>query len=56
MGRCMGFIVLQFYKYHDILKKNYYTARNVYHWDNKTDDEKKEILKISKLYLKYLQK
>lgn len=43
-------------KHHDILKKNYYTARNVYHWDNKTDDEKKEILKISKLYLKYLQK
>lgn len=41
-------------KHYDLLKKNYFTSRNVYHWDNKTNDEKKEILKVAKQYLKYL--
>lgn len=35
-------------------KKIYATARNVYHWDNKTKDEQKRLIKLAKLYIDYL--
>jgi deoxyribodipyrimidine photolyase-related protein len=36
-------------------KKIYATARNVYHWDNKTKDEQKRLIKLAKLYLRWLR-
>jgi deoxyribodipyrimidine photolyase-related protein len=38
----------------DYLRKNYATSRQVKHWDNKTDEEKKELLDIAKSYFKKL--
>lgn len=35
-------------------KKIYATARNVYHWDNKTKKEQDQLIKLAKLYLVYL--
>jgi len=35
-------------------KKIYATARNVYHWDNKTKDEQKRLIKLAKMYIDYL--
>jgi deoxyribodipyrimidine photolyase-like uncharacterized protein len=35
-------------------KKIYATARNVYHWDHKTKDEQKRLIKLAKLYIDYL--
>jgi deoxyribodipyrimidine photolyase-related protein len=35
-------------------KKIYATARNVYHWDNKSKVEQQKLLKLAKLYLDYL--
>jgi deoxyribodipyrimidine photolyase-related protein len=35
-------------------KKIYATARNVYHWDRKTKDEQKRLIKIAKMYITYL--
>ena len=42
------------HKHHAVLKKIYATARNVYHWDNKSTEEKNRLLKLAKLYLDYL--
>lgn len=41
-------------KHYIIFKKIYATSRNTYHWDNKDKEDKKKILKLAKLYLKYL--
>jgi deoxyribodipyrimidine photolyase-related protein len=41
-------------KHYDIFKKIYATARNTYHWDNKSKEEKARLLKLAKLYLEYL--
>ena len=41
-------------KHYDILKKNYFIARNTKHWDNKTTDEKTKLLSLAKKYLKFL--
>ena len=41
-------------KHYTILKKIYATARNVYHWDNKSKEEQNRLLKLAKLYLDYL--
>lgn len=41
-------------KHYDIFKKIYSTARNTYHWDNKSSEEKARLLKLAKLYLEYL--
>jgi deoxyribodipyrimidine photolyase-related protein len=41
-------------KHYAILKKIYATARNVYHWDNKSKEEQNRLLKLAKLYLDYL--
>ena len=38
-------------KNYDILKKNYFTARQVRHYDNKTDDVKQKYKKIATKYL-----
>jgi len=35
-------------------KKIYATARNVYHWDNKSKTEQQKLLKLAKMYLDYL--
>jgi len=35
-------------------KKIYATARNVYHWDRKSKDEQKRLIKIAKMYITYL--
>jgi deoxyribodipyrimidine photolyase-related protein len=35
----------------NIFKKNYAIARQVKHWNNKTDNEQKELLKIAKDYI-----
>ena len=40
--------------HYDIIKNNYFTARNAYHWDKKDDTQKQRLLKIAKMYLKYL--
>ena len=42
------------YKHRTIFKKIYATARNVYHWDNKTKKEKDELIHLANLYLKWL--
>lgn len=34
------------------LKTNYATSRSVYHWDNKSKNEQKELVKIAKKYMK----
>jgi deoxyribodipyrimidine photolyase-related protein len=36
----------------NIFRKNYAIAQQVKHWDNKTEDEKKEIKKLAKEYIK----
>ena len=41
-------------KHYDILKKIYATARNTYHWDNKSKEEQSRLLKLAKLYLEFL--
>lgn len=38
------------------LKKIYATARNVYHWNNKSKEDKNKLLSIAKMYLHYLFK
>ena len=40
--------------HYKIIKSNYFTARNAYHWNKKSNTEKKEIIKLAKLYLKFL--
>lgn len=40
--------------HYDMLKKNYFTARNASHWKNKSISDKKQLLSLAKLYLKYL--
>jgi deoxyribodipyrimidine photolyase-related protein len=42
------------YKNHDMLKKIYATARNVYHWDKKTKKEQDTLLDTAEKYLKFL--
>ena len=39
-------------KHQDYLRKNYATSRQVYHWDKKTDKDKKIILKKANEYFK----
>jgi len=41
-------------KHYTVFKKIYATARNTYHWDNKSKEEKNRLLKLAKLYLDYL--
>ena len=41
-------------RHYDVFKKIYATARNTYHWDNKSKEEKTKLLKLAKLYLQYL--
>ena len=41
-------------KHEKILRKNYAIAQQVKHWDNKNKEEKNELLKIAKDYLKRL--
>ena len=41
-------------KHYNILKKIYATARNTYHWDNKSKEEQKNLLQLAKLYLDFL--
>jgi deoxyribodipyrimidine photolyase-related protein len=41
-------------KHQDILRKNYATAQQVKHWDNKSDNEQKELINNAKTYLKQL--
>jgi deoxyribodipyrimidine photolyase-related protein len=43
------------YKHRTIFKKIYATARNVYHWDNKTKKEKDEFIHLAALYIKWLK-
>ena len=43
------------HKNHDMLKKIYATARNVYHWDKKTKKEQDTLLEIAEEYLKFLR-
>lgn len=38
-------------KHKTLLKKNYATSRSVYHWENKSTKEQKELLTIAKKYL-----
>lgn len=38
-------------KHYKLLKGNYATARQVKHWDDKSEDDKKELLKIAKIYI-----
>ena len=40
------------YKHRNIFKRNYAIAQQVKHWDNKSTNEKKEIIKYAKKYLK----
>ena len=40
--------------HYDMLKKNYATAQQVKHWDNKTKKEQEETLKKAKEYLNNL--
>jgi deoxyribodipyrimidine photolyase-related protein len=42
------------HKNHDMLKKIYATARNVYHWDNKSKSEQDTLLNTANKYLKFL--
>jgi len=35
-------------------KKIYATARNVYHWDNKSKSEQQKLIKLAKMYLNYI--
>jgi deoxyribodipyrimidine photolyase-related protein len=41
-------------KHYEKFKKIYAIARNTYHWDNKSKEEKSRLLKLAKLYLDYL--
>ena len=41
-------------KHKSIFIKNYFIARNVHHWNKKPAKEKKELLDLAKLYIKYL--
>lgn len=41
-------------KHQNILRKNYAVAQQVKHWDNKTDEEQKELLTTAKKYLSEL--
>lgn len=41
-------------KHNKILRTNYATAQMVKHWDNKSDEDKKQIIKIAKKYLNEL--
>jgi len=43
-------------KNQDMLRKIYGTARNVYHWDKKSSEEKNKLLSIAKQYLDFLDK
>ena len=36
------------------LKKNYFMSRNTMHWDNKSNEDKKKILELSKKYIQFL--
>jgi deoxyribodipyrimidine photolyase-related protein len=38
-------------KHQNILRKNYAVAQQVKHWDNKTDEEQKQLLSTAKKYL-----
>lgn len=40
--------------HYEIIKKNYFTARNAYHWKKKNKKQKEELLKLAKMYIKYL--
>jgi deoxyribodipyrimidine photolyase-related protein len=42
------------HKNHEILRKIYATARNVYHWDKKTKKEQDTLLEIANEYLTFL--
>jgi deoxyribodipyrimidine photolyase-related protein len=42
-------------KHKNIFKKNYFLARNVYHWGKKSIKEKNEMLRVAKMYLIYLK-
>jgi deoxyribodipyrimidine photolyase-related protein len=42
------------HKHYTVFKKIYATARNVYHWDNKSKEEQNRLLKLAKLYLDFL--
>jgi deoxyribodipyrimidine photolyase-related protein len=42
------------HKNRDMLKKIYATARNVYHWDNKSKHTQDALLDLAELYLKHL--
>jgi deoxyribodipyrimidine photolyase-related protein len=41
-------------KHHNILRKNYATAPQVKHWDNKTVNEQNKLIEIATNYLKQL--
>lgn len=41
-------------KHYDLIKGNYFTSRNAYHWDKKSEKQKKEMLKTAKLYLDFI--
>jgi deoxyribodipyrimidine photolyase-related protein len=41
-------------KHYKLLSKIYATSRNVYHWNNKSINEKKNIIKLANKYLDYL--
>jgi deoxyribodipyrimidine photolyase-related protein len=43
-------------KHITLLSNIYATSRNVYHWNNKSIDEKNNLLKLAKKYLNYLNK
>jgi len=40
--------------HYKILKKNYFMSRNTMHWDNKSNEDKKKILELSKKYIQFL--
>jgi len=42
-------------KHQDYLRKNYSSARQVVHWDKKTNKQKENILSIAKEYLKFIE-
>lgn len=41
-------------KHHKLLSKIYASSRNVYHWNNKSSNEKNNILKLANKYIDYL--